>query len=335
MDRRYQVFVSSTYEDLRHERAAVIEALLQLDCFPAGMELFPAADEDSWSLIQRVIDESDYYVVVSAGKYGTRKKGSTKSFTHLEYEYASETAKPTIALLHRDLTQLPSGVTDSGSDRQALEEFRRQLQEKNCRLWSDRGELVAAVFAGIQHLKKFRPADGWIKGSEANTALKDELLAVRRELEESHHEVEELKKRLVPDDIEGLAKGTDMVAINFELAVLLEQRKTLEAMVMWQELFQAILPLTYGAGSTQVRIRRILGELIRRNEFSKDPAEDWVGTVNIWDSDVARVLNQMVALGLIEAQVRGSTTFWTATPHGVQAGARMIAIRKPVGMPSV
>ena len=55
MDRRFQVFVSSTYEDLREERAAVISALLQLDCIPAGMELFPAADDDSWTLIKSVI----------------------------------------------------------------------------------------------------------------------------------------------------------------------------------------------------------------------------------------------------------------------------------------
>lgn len=31
MDRRFQVFVSSTYEDLREERSAVISTLLQLD----------------------------------------------------------------------------------------------------------------------------------------------------------------------------------------------------------------------------------------------------------------------------------------------------------------
>lgn len=42
MDKRYQVFVSSTYEDLREERGAVMQALLGLDCIPTGMESFPA-----------------------------------------------------------------------------------------------------------------------------------------------------------------------------------------------------------------------------------------------------------------------------------------------------
>ena len=45
MEKRYQVFVSSTFNDLKDERQAVTQALLSLDHFPAGMELFPASDE--------------------------------------------------------------------------------------------------------------------------------------------------------------------------------------------------------------------------------------------------------------------------------------------------
>src|SRR5262245_54384271 len=64
MDKRYQVFVSYTFADLQEERQAVMQALLSLDHFPAGMELFPASDEDQLALIKGVIDDSDYYVLV-------------------------------------------------------------------------------------------------------------------------------------------------------------------------------------------------------------------------------------------------------------------------------
>ena len=56
MDKRYQVFVSSTYRDLIDERREVIQALLELNCIPAGMELFVAADDDQSALIQVIID---------------------------------------------------------------------------------------------------------------------------------------------------------------------------------------------------------------------------------------------------------------------------------------
>ena len=38
MNKRYQVFVSSTFADLAAERMEVIKALLELDCIPCGME---------------------------------------------------------------------------------------------------------------------------------------------------------------------------------------------------------------------------------------------------------------------------------------------------------
>ena len=66
-DIRYQVFVSSTYRDLIEHRQLVMKALLQVNAIPAGMELFPASDDDAWTLIQRVIDASDYYVVIIGG----------------------------------------------------------------------------------------------------------------------------------------------------------------------------------------------------------------------------------------------------------------------------
>jgi hypothetical protein len=56
VDKRYQVFISSTYADLKGERRAVIETVIQSDCIPAGMELFPAADEEQLTFIKRVID---------------------------------------------------------------------------------------------------------------------------------------------------------------------------------------------------------------------------------------------------------------------------------------
>ena len=69
-DKRYQVFVSSTYDDLQDERKEVMQALLELDCIPAGMELFPASSEDQWSLIKRVIDDCDYYILI-IGSYAS------------------------------------------------------------------------------------------------------------------------------------------------------------------------------------------------------------------------------------------------------------------------
>ena len=101
MDKRYQVFVSSTYEDLREERREVMQALLALDCIPTGMELFPAADDDSWSHIQRFISTCDYFVVIVGGRYGSIGPDG-KSYTEMEYDHAAEAGLPILAFLHKD-----------------------------------------------------------------------------------------------------------------------------------------------------------------------------------------------------------------------------------------
>ncbi len=45
MDKKYQVFISSTYEDLKEERDQAIKAVLEMGHIPVGMEMFSAADE--------------------------------------------------------------------------------------------------------------------------------------------------------------------------------------------------------------------------------------------------------------------------------------------------
>lgn len=96
MEKCYQVFVSSTFKGLEEERQEVMHVLLELDCMPSGMELFPAANETQWNLIKKVIDDCDYYLLIVGGRYGSIGTEEI-SYTEMEYRYALETGKPTIA----------------------------------------------------------------------------------------------------------------------------------------------------------------------------------------------------------------------------------------------
>ena len=87
MNKRYQVFVRSTYADLREERQEVIQALL----------------------IRKVIDDCDYYIVIIAGRYCSLGPNG-KSYTQMEYEYAVEQGKPVIAFLHESPGQISADL---------------------------------------------------------------------------------------------------------------------------------------------------------------------------------------------------------------------------------
>ncbi|MDY3552411.1 DUF4062 domain-containing protein [Gemmata sp. JC717] len=88
MNKKLQVFVSSTYTDLIEERQAAVQAILSAGHIPAGMELFTAGDEEQLKVIYRWIDESDVYLLIVGGRYGSVEPKSGKSYTQLEYEYA-------------------------------------------------------------------------------------------------------------------------------------------------------------------------------------------------------------------------------------------------------
>src|ERR1700675_3077380 len=83
----HKVFVSSTFRDLREERAEVERTLLELNCIPVGMEIFSSADDETWEFIKEHIDDSDYYVLIIAGCYGDVRSNGI-SFTEREYDYA-------------------------------------------------------------------------------------------------------------------------------------------------------------------------------------------------------------------------------------------------------
>ena len=163
MDKRYQVFISSTYADLLEERKKVIQALLELEYIPAGMELFPAASEDQWTVIKKVIDDCDYYMVIIAGRYGSIGPNG-KSYTEMEYRYALNAGKPIIGFLHRKPGDLAASRCEPSEDGKAkLNNFRALVQEKLCRFWDSPADLVNQVSSSLIMLTKRNPGIGWVR----------------------------------------------------------------------------------------------------------------------------------------------------------------------------
>lgn len=163
MEKRFQVFVSSTYTDLKFERQAIIQALLKLNCFPTGMELFPAANEDQWTQIKRVISECDYYIVIIGGRYGSLASDGV-AYTEKEYKYALELNKPILAFLHLDPDEIPYKHTEKSQyGQKMLKKFRKLVEHKPCSYWKSANELSLKVMHSLLRLIETEPASGWVR----------------------------------------------------------------------------------------------------------------------------------------------------------------------------
>lgn len=198
MEKRYQVFISSTFQDLQEERKEVMQALLKLNCMPAGMELFPAANEEQLKMIKKVIDECDYYVLIIAGRYGSIDEKTGKSYTQLEYEYALEIEKPIIAFVHKDPGRIPIQYCENNEEkRKKLEEFKEIVQNKLVNYWVDSKELNNAVILSMINLIRDYPAIGWVKATNIFDDEKmQDMIRIQKENSELQKENLELKQKL-------------------------------------------------------------------------------------------------------------------------------------------
>lgn len=187
--KRLQVFVSSTYTDLRTERQAAVEAILTAGHIPAGMELFTAGDESQMDAIKQWIDESDVYLLILGGRYGSLEPTSRKSYTRLEYEYALSTGKPLFACVINELA-LEGRVRELGTsaieteDPAGLREFRSLILSKMVRFWDDAKDIKISTGETLAQFARREDLVGWVRPSAAGadvSALADEIARLSRE----------------------------------------------------------------------------------------------------------------------------------------------------------
>jgi len=165
--KKCQVFVSSTFEDLRDTRERVAWEVLKAGHIPVGMENFSATDDRGWKVIKHAIDESDFYVVLVAGRYGFVDDETKPSWTEREYDYAKSIGLPVFAFL-RAWSAIPGDKIDP--DRKRVDAFRARLREAHlCEEWTEEDD--GAKRASIALLKAIAEDEqdgivrkGWIRG---------------------------------------------------------------------------------------------------------------------------------------------------------------------------
>ena len=316
MDKRYQVFVSSTYDDLIEERLKVMKALLELDCIPCGMEYFPAANEDQWTFIRKLIDVCDYYVVIISGKYGSEDKEG-KSYTRKEYEYALSKGIPTIGFIRRDLSSLLPGKKEQENEKkQKLDEFIALVKSKLCKEWNNSDELGAVVSTSLTQLIKSSPRTGWIRADRAsNEDILNEIKILRKNNEKLKASLEEYKG-ITEYEIKDLASLDE----KYELAgtYYMKTRNgsyNWSTIASWRTIFEMIAPFMLRQRMHEDSVSSVLTDSF----FDKSAHE--ARSCYLDDQVVQTIKVQLIALGLIKIEylkttVGGMAMYWSMTPKG-------------------
>lgn len=196
-EKKYQVFISSTYTDLIEERKKIVDVILTAGCIPVGMENFIATDEEQLNVIKRIIDLCDYYVLIIGGRYGSIDPVTGKSYTELEYEYAVEKGVPVLAFAINDINSLSDDKKESNDANKArLALFREKtLKGRLAGIWGNKDELAYKVFAAIISAKQEYERPGWVRGGKFDSqTLLNQIVSLMEENKKLKEENETLKR---------------------------------------------------------------------------------------------------------------------------------------------
>ncbi|PBP63353.1 hypothetical protein CCL21_27500 [Pseudomonas syringae] len=211
MSSKYQIFVSSTYNDLKEPRDLVIKAILEMGHIPVGMEMFSAADEEQWSIIQRQIDQSDYYVLIMANRYGS-VTAENISYTEKEYDYARSLQIPCLGFILESSASWPTDYTDTEADKvDSLRLFREKVKQRPVSFWKNFDDLYGKCAVALMKAFTTHPREGWVRASQysdgKSTAELIRLSAENAKLRE------ELEKSLVSGDERKIKADRDFIKI--------------------------------------------------------------------------------------------------------------------------
>lgn len=198
MDKKYQIFISSTYEDLKEERRKVIEAILTMNHFPVGMEMFSAADEEQWEIISETIDVSDYYILIVGNKYGSIIQDGEDagiSYTEKEFRYALKQGIPILAFVIADDATNHHSYPEADPEKAGkIAAFKQVVKTgRVVKFWHNADELAAQLTTSLYKAISRSKRPGWIRTTEVNM---EKSLAEITRLTERVHTLEALNSDL-------------------------------------------------------------------------------------------------------------------------------------------
>ena len=335
MSKKYQVFVSSTYEDLKEERDLIIKAVLEMGHIPVGMEMFSAADEQQWNLIKRQIDQTDYYVVIVAHRYGSMDNGV--SYTEKEYDYATAQGVPTLGFVLDDKTKWSSEFIDKEEDNVAkLEALKEKIKSKIVSFWKNQDDLYGKCSIALMKAMTSNPRTGWVRGDViAGPEVTKEITRLSAENSKLRDEIEKAKQK---DKSNTENEEKELLSVlkknKREVFVWLKDAKD------WGEAHESNLLDLFEFMARDLLVEASVKTLSSTIAFEITNTDDYRPLNSIPSNHMREYLSDLASLGLIKPSdkkhsVHDKNEFWTLTLLGRKLHADLRKIKLKAGLVEV
>lgn len=165
------------------------------------MELFTSGDQSQMDTIRRWIDESDVYMLILGGRYGSVEPTTQVSYTELEYDYASQQGKPLFAVVISEdalevrVREFGTSLMEKENPKQ-LKDFRDKALSNISSFFSDEKDIRLCVYESLSDFAANRDLKGWVSSDEVlnSQALLDEIATLREENQQLRTDLSKAKK---------------------------------------------------------------------------------------------------------------------------------------------
>lgn len=193
LDKRYQVFITTSGKEMQPERMVVSQTLIGMGFFSWGLEQRTPL---STAFARRQIDDCDYVLLLLGSQYGEQSVSGV-SYLNLEYIYAVTKQKPIIVFMHESPDSREAYLKEENPVlKNKFNEFRNQLQKEVEQVITYRTlrDLELAVRSYLPQMLERYPVVGWVR-PQSIQVLQDE--------------VDHLKSKLAKVSVEQGSKDTD------------------------------------------------------------------------------------------------------------------------------
>lgn len=182
LDKRYQVFISTSGSEMQPERIVLAQTLVGMGFFSWGLEQRTPL---STAFARRQIDDCDYVVILLGSAYGEQSVSGV-GYMHLEYIYAVTKQKPIIVFMHEEPSARDGALHDDKPElREKFQEFRKLLQNEVDQVFTYRSmrDLEMAVRFNLPQMLERSPVLGWVRPQNIQV-LQDEIDHLKSKLEQ-------------------------------------------------------------------------------------------------------------------------------------------------------
>ncbi len=330
-NKKYQVFISSTYTDLVEERRKIMDILLMADCIPAGMEAFVATDNEQFEVIKKVIDLCDYYILILGKRYGSISQVTGKSYTEMEYEYAKSKDIPVLVFALDDTVNLDITKCETEEEKvNKLNLFREKaLTNRMASIWKNSDDLAGKVAVSIMRAKQeiYRP--GWQRATDYDEAsLRKQIMDLTESNKKMHNKLD-IAERTISEltTSNDLAFEECLYDFNYHYYIAKsnyhgmpqQQKRTDSVKISLPHIFKSISTEMMDVMIGERAIEKIIKNLIKCDH-----------TVYLDDEQIVkRILNQLRNLNLIKSSwdKTNKILYWGLTAKGQKVRDEMILVK--------